>query len=126
MVRISKMVEYSILLLTNLVTLEGNETMSAREISDKCNIPLPTVSKILKQLAKKGIVESIQGSKGGYHIAKNRDEINLKMLIETFDGNTNLVTCSLVTKEGICNYSNACIVKNVMVNLDWEINELFR
>ncbi len=125
MLKVSKMVEYSILLLTTLAKLDKDEKLSAREISLNYDLPFPTVSKILKQLAKEGIVTSIQGAKGGYRLAKETDEINLKRLIEIFDGKTHIVECSIEREKDVCNFSLSCPAKKVMLNLDNEINKLF-
>lgn len=125
MLKVSKMVEYSILLLTTLAKLDKDDKLSAREISLNYNIPLPTVSKILKQLSKGGIVKSIQGSKGGYCLAKDAGKVTLKSLMEIFDGKTHIVECSAETEKDVCNFSLSCPAKKVMLNLDNEINNLF-
>jgi Rrf2 family protein len=116
------MVEYSILLLTYLSKLEPTEKMSAREISIKYNMPLPTVSKILKILARDGIVESTQGSKGGYTLVKDTEDITLKMLIQTLDGKSSIVTC---LNDDVCNQNTDCPAKDSMVFIDSEINKIF-
>jgi Rrf2 family protein len=117
------MVEYSILLLTYLSKMKSGEKRSAREISEGYNLPLPTVSKILKLLAKEGIVESTQGSKGGYTLVKDMGDITLKMLIETLDGKSNIVNCLNVDSE--CNHDSGCPAKDTMVFIDNEINKIF-
>jgi len=117
------MVEYSILLLTYLSKLNTGEKMSAREISEKYNLPLPTVSKILKILAKEGIIESMQGSKGGYSLVKDMGDITLKMLIDTLDGKSNIVTC--LNEHSECNHDSGCPAKDTMVFIDSEINKIF-
>jgi Rrf2 family protein len=119
----SRMVEYSILLLTYLSKQKPAEKMSAREISIKYNMPLPTVSKILKILARDGIVESTQGSKGGYTLVKDTADITLKMLIQTLDGKSSIVTC-LNDDEG-CIQRADCPAKDSMVFIDSEINKIF-
>ncbi len=123
MVRMSKMVEYAILILTRLSKLEDKKRMSAREISEIHNLPFPTVSKIMKQLAKENVVTSTQGSKGGYAVTKNTDDITLKMLIECLDGSSNIVTC--MSDRGDCSYITNCSARGSMEFIDSEVGKIF-
>lgn len=125
MVRMSRMVEYSIMLLTLLARLKEEEKMSAREISNIYKLPHPTVSKILKILAKESIIKSIQGPKGGYKLIKDANKINLKMLIDIFDGKSNIVSCLTNKAENMCEFLNTCSAKNTMTYVDKEINKIF-
>ncbi len=46
--------------------------MSAQELAERARLELPTVSKLLKQLAQAGLVESFRGVNGGYRLARAR------------------------------------------------------
>ena len=93
--------------------------------SEFYKLPYPTVSKILKNLAKEGIVASIQGSKGGYRLVKKADEINLKMLIDIFDGNSNIVSCLADKENNTCCYFSECTARSIMSTVDDEISKIF-
>lgn len=125
MVKLSKMVEYSILLLTSLGNLREGEPMSARFISDLYELPYPTVSKILKILSREGIVESAQGPKGGYKLYKETNQINIKMLMDIFDGKSNIVSCLRENDKNICHQINTCSAKGVMSYVDNKISKIF-
>jgi len=118
------MVEYSILVLTGLASAGKDIKKSAREISRDYNLPLPTVSKILKQLAKNDIVLSIQGAKGGYKLIKASEEINLKMLVEIFDGSSTVVTCLKDDSQKLCNMPEDCPARKTMLGINFEINKM--
>lgn len=59
---------------------------SAKSLSVHSGLPLPTVSKLLKLLVQQGILESCQGSRGGYSLAKSVNEITVAEIVQSFEG----------------------------------------
>ncbi len=51
MIRLSRLTDYAVTLLTQMVGGE-KAVWAASDLADKTSLPLPTVSKVLKQLAK--------------------------------------------------------------------------
>lgn len=49
-------------------------------------MPLPLLMKILKLLHRRGVISSTRGAKGGYVMGPNLDELSLKDLIVTVEG----------------------------------------
>lgn len=72
MLKITKLEGYAFLILTHMAKRDLTLMHSAKELSANCDLPLPTVSKVLKVLAGKGILSSYQGSRGGYVLTKKR------------------------------------------------------
>ena len=58
---------------------------SASDVEKKEAVPTSFAYKILKKLAKSGIVEIIRGSSGGYRLAKKCDSLNLYDIISAVD-----------------------------------------
>ncbi len=50
---------------------------SAQSLADRTLVELPTVSKVLKQLARGGLVVSQRGAQGGYRLARPAREISV-------------------------------------------------
>ena len=69
MLRITRETDYGVVLLTRLTAAHG-QVMNARDLSSETHIPLPTASKILKALARGGLLTSHRGVKGGYSLAR--------------------------------------------------------
>ena len=65
----------------------------AKEISNTYNIPSEIMAKILQRLARKGFVQSCQGAKGGYMLAKAGEMISLADIIETMEEPISIVDC---------------------------------
>ena len=72
MLRLSKLTDYAIVVMTALGR-NPEQVLSASGVAQASHLELPTVSKLLKQLARGGLVVSFRGAKGGYQIAETRD-----------------------------------------------------
>ena len=68
MIRLSKLTDYGILLMTQIVRHPERTLHTARDLAAETQIPLPTVSKILKGLSNGGLLVSHRGVKGGYSL----------------------------------------------------------
>ena len=90
MIRITKLTDYGILVLTHLV---GESLVSARELATATSLPLPTVGKLLRTLARAGLVNSQRGAHGGYELARSPDEISVADVIIAFEGPIALTEC---------------------------------
>ena len=84
MLRISKLTDYGTVVLASLVGTR-HRVISAAELSTRTDIALPTVSKLLKSLAKSGLVESSRGANGGYRLARDPEAISAADIIDASD-----------------------------------------
>src|SRR5215510_13377751 len=89
------------------MTAPSGEYRSAREIAARHNIPPALLAKLLQRLARKGLVASHHGIKGGYQIARPASEITLWEIIEALEGPLRGVDCAHATIED-CASSGTC------------------
>ena len=82
MMRINKLTDYGIVVMTKIASMDANSTHTAKEMSEMTNIPLPTVTRLLKTLATEGLLTSQRGSQGGYNLAKTPSNISIASIIE--------------------------------------------
>ena len=61
MMRINKLTDYGIVVMTEMAAERSNKIHTAREISESTNIPLPTVTRLLKTLSSEGLLDSQRG-----------------------------------------------------------------
>ena len=94
MMRINKLTDYGIVVMTEMATSNMNKIHPARGISESSNIPLPTVTRLLKTLSSNDLLDSQRGSQGGYNLAKPSDKISIAIIIEIFEGPISLTECS--------------------------------
>ncbi|MFQ5769461.1 MAG: RrF2 family transcriptional regulator [bacterium] len=93
MLRLTKKSEYGVIALKHMMNLPVGTVTRAKEVAELYNIPSEIMAKILQKLARRGIVQSSQGAKGGYILAKEGNLISLSEIIETIDGPVWLVEC---------------------------------
>jgi FeS assembly SUF system regulator len=84
---------------------------SASEIAANTRLPRPTVSKLLRRLARGGLLASHRGSKGGYSLARQAHEISVAGIIGAIEGPVALTLCTTVDHTGDCELETRCPVK---------------
>lgn len=94
MIRLSKMTDYSIVLMTFCALRPKQPMHTTRELAAESRIPLPTVGKILKKLTRKGLMISYRGAKGGYALARKPEQISIAQVITALDGPIAITDCS--------------------------------
>ncbi len=92
-IRISKKVDYSIIILSHLSLHQGSPS-SARGIARKYGVSHALVANLLKRLLASGWVESLRGVRGGYLLVKSPQEITLDELIATIEGPYRFADCA--------------------------------
>ncbi len=92
MIKLSRMADYGVILMTQLARENGAVTTAA-DLSASCALPLPTVSKLLKQLAQERLLESHRGTKGGYALARAAAQISMADIIGAVEGPIALTDC---------------------------------
>ena len=107
MIRVSKLTDYAIVLLAHLSRSE--RTLNAQELSSRSSVPLPTVSKLCKELSKAGLVVSHRGRKGGYGLARSADRITVAEIVEALEGPIALTECSQGVRA--CELEATCVVR---------------
>ena len=92
MLRITRLTDYGFILLAKMCEDESL-LQNAKDMSEELDIPLPTVSKVLKLLVQGNLLESQQGSQGGYHLSKPAKEISAAEIIEVLEGPVSMTAC---------------------------------
>ncbi len=94
MLRLTKLTDYGIVLMTYMATSDVRVHTSAG-LSEATRLPLPTVSKILQILLHGGFLQSTRGANGGYSLAKSAESISMRELIDVLEGSIALTECNL-------------------------------
>ncbi len=108
MLRISKLADYAILILSELA--KGSDQLaSASVLAKNLGLSLPVVSKILKLLAQASLLSSMRGSDGGYRLARLAEEISLAEVVAAIEGTFSVTECC--TLNGSCVLDASCSTK---------------
>lgn len=108
MLRISKLTDYGIMVMTYLAH-DPEATHNANEIAVAVRVGAPTVSKILKALARAGLVTSNRGAKGGYSLGREASQISVAEIIGAIEGPFGITECS--TQPGLCAQEKHCAIR---------------
>ena len=85
MIRLTRISDYGIVLMTQLAARGDHTPRNARQVATAARLPLPVVRKILKVLTREGLLASHRGSKGGYNLARSPEQISAaEMMRGTF------------------------------------------
>lgn len=108
--KLTKAVDYALVLLKHLNSIENGKITSVKKVAATCHIPERFLANIVNSLARAGIVLTIKGMDGGIRLAKTGDKISIKDVIVAVDGNIRLVDCQI--HEGMCCTEDVCTVKD--------------
>src|SRR5438067_13338194 len=103
MIRMTRLADYGIVLLTYVARHPEARVHNVPDLAAEAHMPVPTVSKILKVMAKGGLLVSHRGVKGGYRLSRRPEEITLADIVAALDGPISLTECS-GTRPGRCTY----------------------
>jgi Rrf2 family protein len=74
--------QYSLKALLDLSLQKGCGPTATKAIAQRQNIPAPYLEKLLIQMRRAGLVESVRGAQGGYQLAKPAAKISLGQILE--------------------------------------------
>jgi FeS assembly SUF system regulator len=118
MLRISRLTDYATVLLAALAS-EPQHLQTAAALADRTRIAAPTVSKLLKQLHRAGLVTSTRGLRGGYQLARPAAQISAAAILDALEGPVALTDCA--AGHGNCGIEETCRVGRVWQRLNLAI-----
>jgi len=106
MIRMSKEADYGVILLAHLAGRDELVRQSSRQLAEETKLTLPMVSKVLKILARQGLLASYRGVKGGYSLARPADAISVVEIIQAVEGPIAMTEC--IESPGECCHEPLC------------------
>ena len=110
MIRISRLTDYGIVLMSHMA-VHPDRVHNATEVASEAHLPLPTVSKLLRRLAKEGLLDSHRGVNGGYVLARPAENVTLGGIIRALEGPIAITTCTN-DSPGECEHESLCPVRS--------------
>lgn len=121
MIRLSKVADYGIVLMTHLARQPGRQ-QAAPEIAAATAVPQPMASKILKALARAELLASQRGAHGGYGLARDAGDITVAEIIEALDGPIALTEC-VEAASSTCDLERLCPARGNWQRISGAIRE---
>lgn len=91
----SRSAEYAIRAMTFLALQPAGKLTGAREIAQAENIPMQFLWKILQNLARRKLVRSFKGVRGGYELARPGERISVEDVVRAADESSIAQGCVL-------------------------------
>jgi Rrf2 family protein len=118
MLTLTRKTEYGLIAMCHLAQVDRRQVVSARDIAEEHNVPLPLLMNVLKRLNRVGYVSSVRGAHGGYVLASDPTQLTLADLIEAVEGPVHLVRCANPAPSGrSCNRTDQCVIRRSVVKV---------
>ncbi|MBT8180108.1 MAG: Rrf2 family transcriptional regulator [Eudoraea sp.] len=91
---------------------DENNKMMAKDISERISVPKAYIAKLLQGLAKRKIISSTKGPKGGFYIDPSNKNRTIMEIIEIIDGKKKMESCMLGLED--CNEHKPCPIHSLI------------
>ena len=98
---------YALRIMIDLAQHDGATPVSVREIAERQEISGKYMEQIISVLTRAGLLRSVRGAQGGYHLAKAPEEITAGMILRATEGDLAPAECvadggQACERSGIC------------------------
>jgi Rrf2 family protein len=122
--KISTKGRYGLRILMDLAIHQSDKPRLIRDIAKSQQISEKYISRLVIALRKAGMIRSVRGVNGGFHLAMKPEDITLLDVIEVMEGPLSIVDC--VSKPKQCGMSANCAPREIWCKLNSEIRDLMR
>ena len=117
MLRLSKKADYALLAIRHMAAHADRGALSARELAETYDIPPELMAKVLQQLVRSHLLESHQGIRGGYGLARTAATISVADVIQAIDGPLTVTACT--DTDHSCDQYSKCNIRDPL----WKIKD---
>jgi Rrf2 family protein len=93
MLRFTKRVDYGLMAMQYVAVHQGAGPIAVTQIAEGFKIPSELLAKILQRLAKRRLIVSYNGPKGGYRLASTPEELTVGQVVRALEGPIAIVNC---------------------------------
>lgn len=121
-IKINKKIEYALIVLNHLESQPSDETVTARQISDKYTTPFDTTAKVMQTLSHHDVLKSQQGIKGGYKLNKDLSKYSYIDVYQMIEGKKLTKDCHSTN----CSIIETCNISGPISNLNESLIYFFQ
>ena len=93
MLRFSKRADYGLMAIHYIAFHQHDGVVNAKRIAENLGIPTELLAKVLQRLAKRKLITSVNGPKGGYVLARDAGSIKVGQVLRAIEGPLGIVHC---------------------------------
>ena len=120
--RLSTRSRYAVRALIDLAVHKGEGPVLVREIAEREDISVRYLEQLLLPLKAAGLVRATRGANGGFTLAKDPADVNLREIIQIMEGSTAFTEC--VDSIDVCPRANSCNLRNSWIEVTQAANEV--
>ena len=109
---------YAVTALLDLALQPADQTITLAEIAARQTISVAYLEQLFAKLKRHGLVSSIRGANGGYHLAKSSDQITILEIIEAVNETVDATRCD---HKGNCQNGTMCLTHDLWHELSHHI-----
>ena len=114
--------DYGLRMITFLAKHATNaEVVPASRLASENKIPYELGRKLLQELCKAKLLESVRGPDGGFTLAKKPSEISVLEIINALQGEIYMNKC--LTDKHACECASACQIKDALGIIQQHLND---
>lgn len=122
--RLTRAGEYGVRCMLYLASQEAGSIINRKIISQYMNIPDQFLGKVAQQLARAGLIDIVQGARGGYRLRTSPSQITLLAVVEAVIGEIFLNDCLMSPTS--CSRSPSCSVNRIWEKTKNQMRETLR
>jgi Rrf2 family protein len=112
---ITRETDYAVRALCCMAT-EPGQRMAVGDLCGETGVPQAYLRRILQNLAKAGILNSVRGKGGGFELAKPADQIMLTDIIDIFQSGMALTNC--IFQKRVCSNESSCKLRRKVLDIE--------
>ncbi|RAV05148.1 Rrf2 family transcriptional regulator [Paenibacillus sp. YN15] len=107
----SQATDYALHTMLHLVMAPPDKPVGVQVLADKLGVSRTYLSKMMTQLVKAGLIQSVSGVNGGYRLKQRGEDISFLDIIQAIEGTNSIFECSLA-------HGSGCVVKQVVAQAE--------
>jgi Rrf2 family protein len=107
--RLTRGSDYGLRGLAYLAQQPLGQVVLVREVAEAQHVPESYLAKIFQELVRNGLMVSHRGARGGFSLAREPGDINLREVVEAIEGPIGLLPC--LAPEPACDQIDGCTVR---------------
>jgi Rrf2 family transcriptional regulator, cysteine metabolism repressor len=120
--RLSTRSRYAIRALIDLTVHMAEAPTLVREIAEREDISVRYLEQLLLPLKAAGLVRATRGANGGFTLAKDPSEINLREVIQIMEGSTAFTECADCAD--VCPRAGSCVLRDSWLEVTAASNKI--
>lgn len=121
--KISARSRYALHLMLALAMLEPGVNLSVKTVAESQGISEKYLEQMIPALVRNGLVVSVRGAHGGYHLAKKPEAYTVGQILRTVEGSIAPVSC-LDGPVNHCTRCNTCVTLELWEQVDRAISNI--